>query len=715
MPQFFRTDKVRRHSHLVYVGDDGSGRTSVDRGHSHEVVYREAQEAVIDELTGEVLAEAREAGFEVMPAGKDGHTHELIPFTVEESEESKSKETDEEKLERLRQLFKEAKAYEDEFRRKAEEAEKYYRGEQWKTEHKEWLESRDRAAHTINEIQPKIDLLIGYQRRNRFDIKYYPVEGGDARIADILTTLGKNITEQNNFDYEESNAFEDGAVTGRGLIELYVDYDSNIEGDIRIKRYPWDEAYFGPHYNPDLSDCEYCVKVRWMSFAKVKEIWAEKRDEIQKDIDSFMLAVSQQSDATVVSNTEDYKSIVKERIALDPDYVDIARKEYAVFETWEKKYRRVYIISNPSDGFVLNAEGWSKKDIDAVKTIEGLTVIPRLKTTMHVTRWCGGVILEERDEEFFEDAFNIVPFYAKKRKDKVWGKVEGAMGMQDEINKRHSQITDILNKVCTYGWFYDQQTFLSPQEERKFRQNSSTPGFVQKVADTNRIPVKIEGARFPSEIVQLEQLSSLKMREIMNVPMAMEGKGGASESGIALAEKKAQGLVGNEYLFDNLSLTKRLIGRMLVRLIQKVYTPERIVRVLVNRSLRKEVKIGGRILAPSPDMVEGEDVITPEEIYTLLNEADLTKYDVVVGESPYNPTTRLANFLVWMDAAGKGIPVPPDILVDMSDLPNKDEVKKSIQNMIEQKAREQEATRQMEIQKTLIAAQAKQGNSGGIV
>ncbi len=683
-----RTTKEKRHSHIAGLSDSGEGSTSVHKGHSHTVAYREAQAEELDEVEN-VILEAVEGGWFIEPA-EDGHTH-IFEAIVTASETGKKKKDDAETAKDVRGLYKEAKEYEKDFRKKAEESERYYMGEQWKKADKDYLESRDRAALTINEIEPKIDLLSGYQRQNRSDIRFYPVEDGDSRVADILTHVVKNITEQNNFEYEETGVFTDEMITGRGLFNTYVSYDENILGDIKVEKFPWDECWFGPHDREDLADCEYLVKTKWLSFAKVKELWPEKKDDIDKETDIY---TSTDDPHTTHVEGQYEKSDNSVSVPFDDDFVDIARKEYRVLECWKKVYKRAYVLVNVTESFYHNAEGWDDKDVKAVKTIPGFSAIPRVKTDMRITLTAGNTILNDGMDEYFDGMFSMVPVYAKKRKKEVWGRVEAAKEPQMEINKRHSQSVDILNKAAAYGWFYDDTIFPSAADRDSFKNNCTSPGFLAKVANIKHLPHQVEGVKFPNEIVALESLATEKLREIMNINPELQGVNSRAESGIAIAEKKRQGLIGNEFLFDNLSLSKKILGRLIVKLVQKIYSPERILRLLENRSNREQMEIGGQ------DFSE----YTKEEILDLLKESDLTKYDVAVGESAYNPTTRHANFAIWAELS-KTHPdtIPLDMLIDLSDLPEKDKIKKKIEERMQAQAEDAERTRQTEIEKTLIA------------
>lgn len=774
--QLQKTTTDKRHYHVVFLADDGTGQASphLKNGHTHEVAFSESKEAIMSMDGDKVLEEATEAGYEILPGGKDNHTHTITPL---ETKSTKKKETPEKKARDIIHLWREAREGEKESRKKGLKSEDYVQGEQWDTAMKAKLESQKRAALTINEIEPKIDLLCGHQRQNRTDIRYYPLEDGDARIADILNVLVKNITDGTDFEYCESEAFEDMTITGRGLLNVYVDYDKNIHGDIVIERYPWKDVYFGPHDKKDLSDCEYLCKSRWMSEAKIKSLWPEKSKDIGKAFGTYGEEVddrdephknrkgTQYAESTNTSTVTSSASIT--------DLVDITKKEFRVIECWRKEYKKVPVIVNVAADFYHNGEDMSESDVSAVKAMQGFKVVYRKIHKMRVTKIAGETFLEDGFPDLAVDDFYIIPLYAKKNGDKWWGKVEAVKGMQDEINKRHSQTVDILNKVATYGYFFDGQTFLSPADVSHFKKNSSTPGFVQKLRDSTKPPTKMEGVKFPAEIVQLEAMASQKMNEIMNVPPDMAGMNPTGESGVAIMEMKQAGLTGNGFLFDSLSFAKKRLGRMLVAIIQDVYTPERIARVLQGRLNNEKIEVGGLPVLPPggqafeaapppmpPQMPAGmppqEGVptgpppagplpapplsppgppgmppgaagpppgaagammggpqmppqepqrvgYTLEEITELLEEADLTKYDVAVGESAFNPTTKRANFLVWAELARNGQPVPPTLLVDLSDLPEKDRVKVEIEKMMMQSQQAEQAKQQTEIQKTVIA------------
>src|SRR3990167_7477683 len=103
-------------------------------------------------------------------------------------------------------------------RSRAKKMFKYYNGDQWDPTVRTQMESRDdpRPVMTFNEIQAKVDILSGEERRNREDWVAKPREGADEEEAQIRTALLKYKRGQNTLAVEESRVFEEGIIGGGG-------------------------------------------------------------------------------------------------------------------------------------------------------------------------------------------------------------------------------------------------------------------------------------------------------------------------------------------------------------------------------------------------------------------------------------------------------------------------------------------------------------------
>ena len=688
-PIFYRTSKAGRpkHFHVTYV-DPATGRILVsvdpDDGHTHEVVT--------DSVTGQ---------FSLAP-GLDGHAH-MEMEEIKPKPPKKEKEDDAAVVARGYALWKTAWELEAESIKKGRESEEFYSGDQWPGTTKKDLEDQGRAALTINMTEKYIDDLVGYQRQQRSDITYFPVEGSDQELADLYNIVSKVILSQCEYDREESEVFEDQAIPGRGNFNLTVDTTRDFRGEIKVERWPWDHVVYGPHEKLDGSDADYVVKDQFMSLSRLKRRYPSKAKDIER---SWQTIVEGGRSHTTYADDQYGRSenavpvtpIPASMINGDVSVVDIALKEMRVFELQEKMYEDVSVISDPVSDYHLNAFGWKKADLTAVQTIPGLFVTEAKLQQIRIVHWVGDVLLsDENPADVPEPDFYIIPVYAKKKKGRFWGRVEAGKDPQRELNKRISQSIDIGNKMASYGWLYDDMTFPSEAEREQFMNNSSRPGFVQRITSVMNPPMKIEGVKFPSETAQLADMAQIRLSEMLSVNATQ--KAGANTSAEAILQVEKSILIGQERLFDNLSFSKRRLGRLLIKLINRYYDADRLYRIVSNQAARAEAQ-------GQPMMVAGQPIseMTKERIMEILESADVEKLDVIVGESQWTPTQRIAVNSMLGDLMSKGAPVPFEIFAETLDMPQdvKGRMIQSFQQSQQAQATGEQQKYDAEIEKTLI-------------
>jgi hypothetical protein len=69
----------------------------------------------------------------------------------------------------------------------------------------------------------------------------------------------------------------------------------------------------------------------------------------------------------------------------------------------------------------------------------------------------------------------------------------------------------------------------------------------------------------------------------------------------------------------------------------------------------------------------------------VLNDTGIGKYDIAVGEVVSSETLKYANYLVLLELASKGIPIPPDVLIDESMISgsSKQKIKRHIERQLQ--------------------------------
>jgi len=676
------------HEHLIYINDRGMAECSKAKGHKHPLT---------------ILAPTQEAPTpiaQVEPA--ENHTHYTQPldpslYPPEEFDPAKDAgETEADVIKRKVAQYENAWSHEEESIQRGQESVRFREGDQWPDEARKKLSDKDRACLTINQVAPMIETLSGIYRRNRTDLRAYPNENGDADIATVLTYAMKNVLTLNHFDAEDTEAFEDMVVAGRGLLELYPDFDADIEGQLKITHRPWDMAIFGPHLRKDLGDCEYFFYWSWQSKDRLTNLYPEFKDEISAmfgRLEQFGLGHTDLSDM--------------DNPLTDSLFADPKTREIKLLECEEKVYYRLKVYVDPSTGGAASEYDIPKSLRNHLKSIGLLRLVEQRKHRIRRTILAGDIVLEDNYVNrptpplATGPSFPVFPYYSYKRGARFEGKVERTKDPQREINKRRSQIVDIVNTSINNGWLLPKGTFSNQQQKQKFLDQVSAPGFVVEIPETQNPPQKIDAGQVSPSIVQLEMNSLQSFRETSNVNVEMLGTGSQYQSGAAMAHRLQQGLMGNEYLFDNVSQAKKRLGLELLLWIQELYTPERIARLFFNQAKLEPIFMGDQ------QQVDPYDLQLHQQIVTRLKDADLTKYDVTIGETGQSPTAQLANFELMMELAGKGVPLPPALFIELAPIPNKERIMQMLGEASQQQAQAEDKKYETEIRKTMIAAQSK--------
>lgn len=694
------TDEVNGHIHAVSVKDSG-----VEVGLSDNHIHVMTEQGL---------------GIE------QGHTHNIIPIAITDTIDN---ESDDDIVSECWTDYKRLRSLEYESFEKALLNEKFKHGDQWDESDRSKLKEEKRACLTINEIKPKLDVLSGYKRQNRTDISYLPVEEGDAVMAEVFNSVTKQIMNQTNYAYEEILAFEDQIGVGRGNLEVSIDTSKNLQGDVRIDALKWSDVLYDEHTKLDGDDCRMAIIMRYVSMDYLENMYPDKKKEIKDNYFDI-----QEARQTLRHDTDNPYSDDGHVYMFDPGLVNTDRKVYLMLTVQSKRYKRVPVAVNLLDDEYYDL-GSDKKVIKAVKTLTNFDVVYRVDSEIMIYDVAGGVLLDKKKSPF--TGLSVVPVYANKVDNLFYGKVEEAQDAQRELNKRHSQMIDIINKMASYGLGYDSEAFDTPKDENDFIRNRMQPGFLAKFKPGFQEHIhEFQGVKFPNEVVNSAELNSQKINVIMNVyPEMLGGSDSANQSGIVFNQKIRHGMMGNEYLFDNLSMSKRKIGKLVLEAIQLIYTPTRIVRIIdkidkESLAMRKifpeydpnllvDYAIRGGLLTPEqaqqgqidPRILEQVKqqlyASRLKEIEFMLNEMDAKKYDVVVTESDSSPSMMLTNYMILQDLFRNNPNAPIDVLIKLVPFLSED-IKKDMIGQIQQEREAQRQEAQMrhetELEKSRIAA-----------
>lgn len=562
-------------------------------------------------------------------------------------------------------------------------------GKQWDDTDKETLEKAGVRALTINKIQPNLFLISGIERQNRTDFKAFPEGEEDSPKSEIATSLLKNVMKQAAGEYKLSEIFEDGCICGEGWIEPYIDYTYDLlNGAMKFKKVSAGNVLVDPDSTEyDLSDAEYVAKLTPnLTKKQVLKVFPDKEKEI-KSIGAGKLNLDLAGGETDQTGLEVQKHGYNDNA--QGDYSKEA--EYDLTEYYYKRYEPKWVVADKKQGTLREAlnEQEAKTYCEQANASDPAgqeataVYFKRIVPEIWVKSLIGNSLIDDRQCLFYPrwKGFPLIPFFAhrlttplKDREYMTQGIVRGLKDPQRELNKRRTQELRILNTSANSGWICEQGAWVKKNEVKKY---GASPGVILEYKKGFTRPERITPTPLSQGHAQLAAENAQDIKEIsgINADLLALQEGG-TDSGRAIALRQKQGLVMLQRILDNYGQTKRLLGKFVLSQLGELYTVETATKVLgdafIKEQFSKPVMLEpGR---PQIDETTGEMAMELDNeavgamFNLILNDAELIKYDISVGESANTETVRYANSLLLMDLASKGIPIPPDVLIDESTL-----------------------------------------------
>lgn len=631
----------------------------------------------------------------------------LAPFLLDKIKDSMISDDTKDKAANILSDLKRAKSVKRDWLDEAEEDFAFSVGKQWRDEDKLTLERAGVPALTINKIQPNLFMISGYQRQNRPDIVAYPEGDEDSLSAEVITRLIHNAVKLSDAGYKQSEQFEDGVICGEGWIEPYIDYSNDlVNGQLCVKKCNPLNVFVDPaSVEYDLSDAEYVIKVSpGLTKNQVLKLFPDKKSIIEK-ISNRTLSIDSVDNTKI--QTLDYPQLDEAGGAgSGKDYSK--EDNYDLVEYQYKKYVSKYIIADKQIGDMKEAKDLAEAQlyVDQKNTISGeivAKVIHRIVPEIWFCSLVGDTVVDEFLSPFYPKwkRYSLIPFFAHRitvpikdgQEYRIQGIVRSLKDPQRELNKRRSQELRILNSTANSGWLAEQDTWVKKSDVEKY---GSTPGVTLEYKNGKQKPERITPAPLSQGHAQLAAENTQDMKEISGINSDLLAMNKTDASGRAIYLRQQQGIVMLQRILDNFSLTTKLLGRFILSQLGELYTVERAVKVcgtaFIKDNFSKPVMTQSPVDGqPMPIMdangqmqmeVDQEGVVAL--FNTVLNDVESSKYDVTVDETSSSPTIKYGNYLMLAEMAaemaGKGMPIPPDVLVDESMISeaSKQKIKKAI-------------------------------------
>jgi len=618
--------------------------------------------------------------------------------------------------------FRRARGRKRAWAKEAEEDYEFAVGIQWDKDALRKLKNKGVRGLTINKVQPNLFMISGIQRQNRSDFKAFPEGEEDSLKAEVATLLMKNTLKTSMGEYKLSEIFEDGIICGEGWIEPYVDYTYDLlNGDLKLKKVNPLHIFPDPDsIEYDLSDAEYVIKFTpRMRKIQIEKLFPDKKAKIES-IENGQLSLNADDSTVVQHESDDYPNPDSKLNEAGIDGGSDGKKDiYDLTEYYYKKYVKRYLVADKFAGNIKEAtdkeeaENYAEKAnqkaaqaaLDAGEQPEEngefkpiAVVIERIIPEIWVCSLIGNILIEDRMCDFYPrwKRFPFIPFYAHRittlirdTENMVQGVVRSLKDPQREFNKRRTQELRLLNTSANGGWLSAKGAWVKKSSVKKF---GSSPGILLEYKQGFDKPEKIVPTQLSQGHAQLAAENSQDMKELSGINtdlLAMnESK---SASGRAIALRQRQGLVMIQRMLDNFGFTQRILGKFLLSQLGELYTVETATRVAGENFITKAFAVPELTQSETGEEIpvtdaSGEMVMTVDNeavgavFNEVLNDTSIGKYDVAIGEVANSETVKYSNYLLLTELVEKGFPIPPDVLIDESQLSSgsKEKIKRAI-------------------------------------
>ena len=541
----------------------------------------------------------------------------------------------------------------------------YYDGLQWSEEDAQVLMERNQAPLVFNEIKPTIDWMIGTERRTRIDAKVLGREKNDNDSANAKTQLLKYLDDTNKTVFHRSHAFGDAIRAGLGWMEVGLRGDPTEE--LLYKRYEsWrNMLYDSNDTTRDLSESRYVFRWKWLDDDVAEAYFPDRADIVRRAvIDGTSLTVENEEDvwymgARVTAPGQDYASAAVGRF--NPiDHSALAwsrRSRVKVIECW---YRMPTMRRKFSGGDLRGVEFDSNNPEHIAALRSGYSVFDKLEMEVRCAIFTSAGLVWEGPSPYHHGRFPFIPIwcYRRQRDNAPYGPIRQMRDPQDDLNKRHSKAQWILstNQV--------EMEEGAVEDIEELRQEVARPDAI--IVRNGRKELKIHrDNNLAEEQLMLMDRNATHIRNVGGVTPENMGRVTASDSGKAILARQEQGGVVTAEPFDNLRYAVQLEGEISLAMIEQFYSRPKVVRILGERGAAKYHEIN------KLDPETGE----------VLNDITASHADYVVSEQDYKSSLRQAMFESLFDIVGRLAQMNPqvalnllDLVVEMVDLPGRDEL-----------------------------------------
>jgi len=512
---------------------------------------------------------------------------------------------------------------------------------------------------TFNIMQQPCNMVTGYQRQHRKNIQYTPVEGSDQKTADQWSGLIKTVNKQNFIDEKFSDSCEHSLVAGLNMIQPYLDYTHDpINGDMKLKVWPWNSFMVDPYFRePDMSDANFIWFQQFISKEEAAITMSEYEDEIKR--------MSPYNGTTA-----------RGRFYFLPENYSVSRNNLLVMSFfWYKSRRKKKMLYNRVSGEITDFLGNKDELREFISRNRGYEVISHETSTWKNIITLNRKVVYEGKNPLNVDSPPSIPVFWNYNPEMPSYRLRDrslVFSLRDVnflLNRRIILNHDISESSLNTGWIRRENSIANEEILSKVGQGKDViikegehedkpiSEIIQKI-QPNIVP--------PSDMELANQLVDL-VYKVSGVNEELMGAADDDKAALLSMLRQGAGLVTLQKYFDQWDRAFMLLGKMEMAIVQANWSPFKVWRII------------------------GEP---PTEQFFNKN---FQKYDCIVSEGLNTTVQRQQTFHVLFQLFQAGLPVDPQFLIDILDVPGKSKLNEYMEAKIAKESAVQEQQQALEL------------------
>jgi len=521
-------------------------------------------------------------------------------------------------------------------------------GQQWTELEEEAHYQQGREPFVFNEIQHKVDHLVGTQTQTRLDIKTVPREPSDAMSSELLNNIIKWTEQVNDFESLETTVFKEGIIKAASCVVVRWRQEEFNFGYPSVESVPINEMFWdGKAREASLNDARWMARVMEMTIQDAVEEFPEHQEIIERQsgvyttygMNTYIVPTRKKEDMSWYNqSTNPARGTI--RIIEHTEAIKIY--EYSVVDEIQQAVEKFYNWNEAKNYFAGLVDAYTENGV--ILTERNGSQLVYL-TKVKVKRIIRSVILGDELVERSLLNLNTHPwkiYFCYYDEGDYWAFVNTLISPQRLVNRFFSQWdhaigTSMKNMVTIMPNLLHKNFSIED-----FRRESSKTGPVVPVISHQAIQ------QHPSSQIQPELFQGIdfginRMNDYAGGRNALGFQENAAESGKAVEARASQAGVSKLPMFDNLRIWKKAVFELVIWWIVNYMSPNQIIRIIGDDRDIKYVELD-------------------EYVFDTIKEM---KYDLIIDEVGKTDSIRERNLTQLQQLFQVTPGVPPEVMFKM--------------------------------------------------